>query len=196
MIGNDIVDLAFATKESNWKRPRYLDKIFTLEEQKIIDGSFQKGQMVWLLWSMKESAYKLYVQHNQKRFFAPKKFACSLLKANKKEAFGEVTIDRFKCFTQTELHDEYIYTVSRSDPFQNYRSQTFEMYHADVNTQSKSLYQMVLSRVAEFSGEKDHLFSIKKNPVGVPFLFNINEQKILPISLTHHGRFGAFAIKY
>jgi lactate dehydrogenase-like 2-hydroxyacid dehydrogenase len=28
-IGNDIVDLALARKESNWKRPGYLNKIFT-----------------------------------------------------------------------------------------------------------------------------------------------------------------------
>jgi phosphopantetheinyl transferase (holo-ACP synthase) len=33
VIGNDIVDLALARKESNWKRPGYLNKIFTTKEQ-------------------------------------------------------------------------------------------------------------------------------------------------------------------
>jgi hypothetical protein len=32
VIGNDIVDLALARKESNWKRPGYLNKIFTTKE--------------------------------------------------------------------------------------------------------------------------------------------------------------------
>mgnify|MGYP003583470498 CR=1 FL=1 len=36
MIGNDIVDLVLAKKESNWKRNRFLDKIFTIKEQVLI----------------------------------------------------------------------------------------------------------------------------------------------------------------
>ena len=39
MIGNDIVDLALAQKESNWKRKGFLDKIFTLQEQLFINLS-------------------------------------------------------------------------------------------------------------------------------------------------------------
>ena len=33
MIGNDIVDLKQAAKDSNWQRPRFLDKVFTKHEQ-------------------------------------------------------------------------------------------------------------------------------------------------------------------
>ena len=36
MIGNDIVDLALAQKESNWKRKGFLNKIFTEKEQLLI----------------------------------------------------------------------------------------------------------------------------------------------------------------
>ena len=36
MIGNDIIDLAFARKESNWQRPGFLNKIFTPDEQWLI----------------------------------------------------------------------------------------------------------------------------------------------------------------
>ena len=39
MIGNDIVDLALAKKESNWKRKGYLDKIFTVSEQLLLQKS-------------------------------------------------------------------------------------------------------------------------------------------------------------
>jgi hypothetical protein len=33
MIGNDVVDLALAQKESNWKRKGFLNKLFTSVEQ-------------------------------------------------------------------------------------------------------------------------------------------------------------------
>ena len=67
MIGNDIVDLKRIT--ANWKRPRFLDKTFTLGEQVYIQNSKNKHQMVWLLWSMKEAAYKAYVKQYQDQFF-------------------------------------------------------------------------------------------------------------------------------
>ena len=69
MIGNDIVDLKQAAKDSSWKRPRFLDKIFTPREQQLIWSAKDQDQMVWLLWSMKEAAYKVNVQQFGKRFF-------------------------------------------------------------------------------------------------------------------------------
>ena len=33
MIGNDIVDLNLAERQSNWQRPGFLEKQFTIQEQ-------------------------------------------------------------------------------------------------------------------------------------------------------------------
>ena len=59
MIGNDIVDLALAKKESNWKRNRFLDKIFTQKEQLLIANAINPEIMIWNLWTRKEAAYKI-----------------------------------------------------------------------------------------------------------------------------------------
>ncbi|RZM18358.1 MAG: 4'-phosphopantetheinyl transferase superfamily protein, partial [Pedobacter sp.] len=53
MIGNDIVDLLQASKDSDWNRKGYLDKIFTEEEQFLIASEMHSSLVVWLLWSMK-----------------------------------------------------------------------------------------------------------------------------------------------
>ena len=78
MIGNDIVDLQLARKESNWQRPRFLQKIFTEEEQHFIHTSSDKDVAVWLLWTGKESVYKIIARLEKRRFFAPKKIVCLL----------------------------------------------------------------------------------------------------------------------
>ena len=70
MIGNDIVDLNCANKESNWQRSGFLEKLFTKEEQKWIQKAEHKTLAVWLLWSQKESAYKIVCKLEQRRFFA------------------------------------------------------------------------------------------------------------------------------
>lgn len=79
MIGNDLVDLKLAAKQSNWQRKGFLDKLFTPKEQGCILNSSNPFETVWLLWSMKESAYKAYLQTHNERFFAPKKLACNLI---------------------------------------------------------------------------------------------------------------------
>ena len=42
MIGNDVVDLATAKNENNWRRKGYLEKLFTEEEIAIIKSGFRE----------------------------------------------------------------------------------------------------------------------------------------------------------
>lgn len=76
MIGNDIVDLALARKESHWKRPGYLDKIFTPYEKQLIQKDENPEIMVWNLWSRKEAAYKIYNRETGIRAFIPLQLVC------------------------------------------------------------------------------------------------------------------------
>ena len=103
MIGNDIVDLAKAKKESNWQRKCFLDKLFTENEQELILTSNNPEQMVWNLWSRKEAAYKIYNRQSGKRFFNPKRFVCE---ANK------VIFGTNHYYTQTQITTDFIYTIA------------------------------------------------------------------------------------
>jgi phosphopantetheinyl transferase (holo-ACP synthase) len=76
MIGNDIVDLELAHKESNWKRNGFLDKIFTQNEQLLILNAKNPEVMVWNLWSRKEAAYKIYNRKTQIREYIPLQLEC------------------------------------------------------------------------------------------------------------------------
>ncbi len=195
MIGNDIVDLALAKKKSNWNRPRFLDKIFTLKEQKYILKSQEPEKMVWLLWSMKESAYKLHVQVYGKRFFAPKRFASTIIDLGQKESFGEVICDDYQCFTQSEISNQFVHTISKLDKKDYFFSETFTVRNANYRTHSDSVYKKVIAQFTKFSGKAIHSISIKKNVKGIPFFYFKNEKMNTALSMTHHGNFGAFAIK-
>ena len=73
MIGNDVVDLVLAQKESNWKRKGFLNKLFTSFEQELIQQASNQDEMVWILWSIKESVYKAYQRINYNEGFYPVK---------------------------------------------------------------------------------------------------------------------------
>lgn len=103
MIGNDIVDLAKAKKESNWQRKGFLDKVFTGNEQELILTSNNPEQIVWNLWSRKEAAYKIYNRQTGERFFNPKSFVCEE---------DEVILGTHHYYTQTQITPDFIYTIA------------------------------------------------------------------------------------
>ena len=77
MIGNDIVDLTLARRESNWKRSGFLDKIFTKRELLLILNTQNPEHMVWDFWSRKEAAYKIYNRQTGVRAFIALQLECS-----------------------------------------------------------------------------------------------------------------------
>ena len=112
MIGNDIVDLGQAAKESNWQRKGYLDKIFTAEERFLISTAGDPGIMVWLLWTMKESAYKVHSRETKIRTFTPGCIACSNLILLSEIATGNVNYEDQTYFTASSIHENYIHTIA------------------------------------------------------------------------------------
>jgi len=112
MIGNDIVDLIQASEDSNWKRPGYLEKLFTSEEQFLISSDIQPDNLVWLLWSMKESAYKISSRKSKLREFAPVKLICNNLIIHDNTATGNVTYNGQLYFTSSVIDKSYIHTIA------------------------------------------------------------------------------------
>jgi phosphopantetheinyl transferase (holo-ACP synthase) len=113
MIGNDIVDLVQAATDSNWQRKGFLEKLFTSEEQFLISSDIHPPMMVWLLWSMKESAYKINSRATKLRLFAPVKLVCNNLIVLSNKATGTVHYEDQTYFTASEVHENnYVHTLA------------------------------------------------------------------------------------
>jgi phosphopantetheinyl transferase len=108
MIGNDIVDLVLAQKESNWRREGFLRKIFTSHEQKLILNSDNPEILVWNLWSRKEAAYKIYNRQTGIRGYFPLKIACNFDDEN----WGTIDCLGTVYYTQTKIECNLIYTIA------------------------------------------------------------------------------------
>lgn len=159
MIGNDIIDLALARKESNWQRKGFLDKIFTHKEQLLILNAKNAEVMVWNLWSRKEAAYKIYNRQTGIRGYFPLQLECSDLNISNQIIFGKVIIKERVYFTKTEIKKSYIHTISVENI-------------ADFN------------RVQQLKN-RDNIIKYK----GIPSFSNKKNLMLSPISISHHGRF-------
>ncbi|MEJ6792331.1 MAG: 4'-phosphopantetheinyl transferase superfamily protein [Lacinutrix sp.] len=184
MIGNDIVDLKQAAKDSNWKRSRFLDKVFTQKEQQVIFSAENQHQMVWLFWSMKEAAYKVNMQQFGKRFFNPKRIQCELFPKNK----GQVVIDRNKYFTNSTITEDFIHSIATLGCKDEVKSEWFKSEKLDYKSQSSKVKKELITFL------KTKFLKVRKNNIGIPRLFKKEKELNLSFSLTHHGYYYSYAI--
>ncbi|ARV09774.1 hypothetical protein BTO05_09005 [Winogradskyella sp. PC-19] len=186
MVGNDIIDIAKAKKESNWQRPRFLDKLFTIKEQQLIRYSDNSFIMVWRLWSMKEAAYKLYTQLKPSRFYNPKGFECKIE--------GKHSLVRFKdfeCFVETKITSDYIVSEARLDTIPM-TSKVIKFKNYEPVLQSIAIRNQTLKFITKHLSKPSDKIRITSSVFNIPRV-KINS-KLIPISLTHHGNYGAFVI--
>lgn len=112
MIGNDLVDLGAAARESQWQRKGYLEKIYSQAEQAAIQSAENPDEYIWTLWSMKESAYKIHSRKTGERKFAPIKLVAADLHVHVNEIRGVIVTERSRYFTKTVVRKNYIYSVA------------------------------------------------------------------------------------
>lgn len=191
MTGNDIVDIATAVAESNWERKGFLDKIFTPQEQQYIYNASIPGQMVWRLWSMKESAYKIYTRQHGGRFFTPQKLSCTLLS----ETTGLVIIHNNNYQTITSSTKDYIYSIARAEEGKvDFLNACFSIPPQFHITQQEFIYKKLVTSYADISGDDAANLTILKDKKNIPFLYCKKEKIKIPVSITHHGNYAAFTI--
>lgn len=159
MIGNDIVDLALARKESNWQRNGFLDKIFTAKEQILIFNAKNSEIMVWNLWSRKEAVYKIYNRETGIRGFFPLELECFDIACTEGIMYGEVVVRNLRYFTKTIISTEVINTIA---------------------VKNSTAYDSITT----CNGRE---FIIKNN--GIPNFVRKKNGCMQPASISHHGRF-------
>ncbi|GAB2534574.1 4'-phosphopantetheinyl transferase family protein [Spirosoma aerophilum] len=193
MIGNDIVDLAQAKRESNWQRRGYLDKIFTPHEQQLIQTATDPDQLVWLLWSMKESVYKLAVRRTRNRVFAPGRITCELAGPVSKCSTGFVYYEEWY-HTISTLTSTYVSTIAFSaDDIPVYNQVILPFETTSVLAQQDMIRKKIRQHAARLFNLDDQEIHLRKDSIGAPVIM-VRGAGERPVSLSHHGHFGAFVI--
>lgn len=194
MIGNDIIDLDYARQSSNWQRPGWLQKLFTPAEQQYILQSDDPEFTLWLFWSMKESAYKIIVREEQRRFFAPKQLHCTLALCKANLSIGSVQFQSKTYTTKSTWDMTSIHTIASAAG----KSEPMDLQH-QVLVKPKGgedrnwLYKKIITTLCSEAKFPAGTPRIKKNTLGIPQIFFDSTQQSSILSISHHGRFAAFA---
>lgn len=196
MIGNDIVDLHYAAQHHDWRRPGYLEKVFTGEERVRIENSATPDHLLWTLWSVKESAYKFSVQQGAARKYAPKQLVTEYLTTlDDGHAIYSVSHQRVSCYVIVEQDASCIHSVALPyrSVWESVQIGKVELSTDDVAGQRSRLREALYSNYIERTSTVAADYRIRKSPAGVPYLFAGKERVGISLSFSHHGHLGAFA---
>lgn len=177
MVGNDIVDLKQAAKDSNWRRNGYLNKICTPLERELILTDDDPSAMLWLIWSMKEASYKVINRMTGIRSFCPGLYACSDLAFNGSQATASINFDSCSIFNRAELQEDRVHS---SAVLKKEELEYLQTYH--------------LTNSRDYMDEFNKAFPeylLTKNTAGLPFITHLSTLRTYYASVSHHGRYAA-----
>ena len=206
--GNDIVALIGVNKERTCEF-RFYSKILSASEQdhyhqlKLKNLPFEN--YVWLLWSVKESAYKFLKRNNHDLKFTPVKFvvtAVELLAVTDYAQFQcdshnfetyccKIEVDSTVLYARCLVSDKWITAVvNDKNDFENVNLGITAIEDENHENQSTTVRQFLIKKLNTiFPGD----LSIEKNSRNVPFVIQNGELLDLPISLSHDGNFVAYS---
>lgn len=173
MLGNDVIDLDLAGRQSDWKRKNYLSKIFSPQEQALVSQTENPDLVVWLIWSMKEAAYKIVNRITGVRFYNPVAFQCSF-KIDGFSAVGKVSYNGEDFFCTTKIRRNFLHTVAMQK-------------HISFD-EVKVVYAENRPDYLEIFNQKNSPLRLHKNNVLLPEIHDLNTTASHIATLSHHGR--------
>jgi hypothetical protein len=192
--GNDIVAMA-ATDKDRTCRYRFYSRIFSPGEHSLYDPLSSTGltfhSFVWLLWSVKESAYKYFSRSEPDLVFAPRNIGITLV--TPREDFFEALVPSGSgmLYSRSFVTEETIMTiVSGERDFSDTRWGLHRIADPKYASQSSEVRAFALDSLA--AALPGTCLRIVKAPDGPPVLWGKDRPTDIPISFAHHGHYVAW----
>lgn len=196
--GNDIVALA-AVDIQRTISPNFYSKFIIPRERDLYEQSSAMKTVpfysfVWLLWSVKESAYKYVKRLQPELIFSPSKFVVECVEACDDFLHGMVSFKDFKLYYRSRLTEDYISTaVDDSKSFEGVFYDTHQIDKSDNDSQSKAVRELALQKLT--TALKLGNLIISKADAGYPVIWQAGEQLDIPLSFAHHDCFVGYSFK-
>lgn len=196
--GNDIIALA-ATDSHRTCRDRFFSRIINQDEKQHYhsfpeNAGLSFSYFVWLIWSIKESAYKYCSRADPQLVYAPLKFAVETLESGDSIIEGRARYQDILLYSRSWLNDRFIATIVSDEPeFDGILHGVHQIASPEYASQSVMVREHALASLAcHFPGAT---LRIGRAPGGPPVVWNGDEPLNLPISLAHHDQYVAYAYR-
>ncbi len=190
MIGNDVVDLEDAETAPGSRHPRFDERVFEAGELSVIHASRDEHRLRWLFWAAKESAYKLLRRTIPDLPFSPGRFVvrASGPQSATVEASGHVVCVRYEC-GPAFVHCVASYRGAAAT-LEAVEQLPFQAVHPEAA--SSAARRLALRSIARCLGLDAGDLAVDRI-ARMPIVLHRGRPLSGALSLSHHGRFVAFA---
>jgi hypothetical protein len=195
MVGNDIVDLEDEDAREGARHPRFDQRAFAESERRLLGADPSDSRLRWILWAAKESAYKVARRRRSAVGFAPVCFVVTL----DAEWRGHVRHggDVYSvCVAVREDHVHAIATepgLAGGDVWAGIRRlEPGQARDGRGEVASREARSFALAEIAQRTGRACDSFAIERFE-RIPRLVDRAGRDVMDLSLSHHGRFVAYA---
>ncbi len=190
-LGNDIIDLSEGRKH----RPAYyarLRKLSAFDHEWDAADFLTDIDRLWLLWSIKEAAFKAAVKLGWDTRFSGKHFPVDQLIRRNEDVSSRVTSMEHSLFVVSRIEPLYIHSYVEV-PDRHVSMEVLSLGEADYPNQSMAVKQKAILQLSEQLNIDSQRITIAKDSQEIP-LFHCDEQPMnVDLTLSHHGNFGAYA---
>lgn len=179
-IGNDVVDLAAPDTRPAAQHPRFDARAFTAAERAAIGSGPAAHRRRWAFWAAKEAAYKALRQEHPALGFVPGRFAVAFA-GGRCEGAGSVAVGPLRIPVTVRVGPGWIHAIA-------HRAGT-----------APPIARVVRCRPGEDPRAAVRAAALASQPgaAGIERVRRVPRLRTgtgtLPLSLSHHGRFVAFA---
>jgi phosphopantetheine--protein transferase-like protein len=201
-VGNDIVDLAAPCNLGKSGDGRFCGRVFTAEERALIAGAARPDALLWTLWAAKEAAYKAVSRGDPAVCSIPRQYRVVLDTENAAgtaaRLAGKVITPSGELVLRVALWADWVHALAAGSEEDIERiCQHVELREgtgSDVNPSAfvrEALLREIARRLDCPAGD----LSVVKDPdgPGVPRVLFRGRLLAAEVSLSHDGRFAAFA---
>jgi hypothetical protein len=191
-LGNDVVDLADPEARLDGLHPRFAERVFTPAEREALEASAEGPVLHWALWAAKESAYKALARVCPRTVFAPRAFEVELPAppGDGAPAAGRVRHGRRSFALEVSRRGDALLAVAWDDAGDGpgCGAILWEVALADGEP-GAAVRRLAARAIGVMLPGHEPIRIVGRPPVAVGGTGPLE----LVVSLSHHGRFVAFA---
>ena len=208
-LGNDVVDLEASGNGGKSGDRRFLDRVFTARERQLIGAAAHPDALLWAFWAAKEAAYKAVSRGDPTVCSIPRRYPvllddedrCLTQSGSAEEVqrlTGRILTPCGELALRITITDSYVHALAAGTPavLDRVVERVDRVEESAVKDDPSAFVRTrLVLEIAERLGLSGEEIEIRKESAGpgIPRIFHRRLPLTDEISLSHDGRFTAFA---
>jgi phosphopantetheine--protein transferase-like protein len=190
-LGNDVVDLDDPETQIDALHARWAERVFTEAERRALAASPVRHRLHWALWAAKESGYKALRRLDPGVVFSPRAFEIELeeFRAESAVCRGEVRHPGGTFALEVRSQASFVHAVATAPGTAGRLVARVERASGDPGAGVRAATVAALAEALDLDSAGLRLTG---RP---PVVYGGTARLAVPVSLSHHGRFVAFAFR-